>query len=76
MLHTGDGSRATVRDLADVAGVHHSYIGKLIIGEQATVTVEVASAIADRLGVDLLVLWEPVERTAKSRSRHILSQVS
>lgn len=63
MLHTGDGTRATVRELADVARVHHSFVGKLLAGEQETVTVGVAAAISGRIGVDLLVLWAPVERT-------------
>lgn len=61
--HTGDGTRATTRELADLAGVHPSFIGKLLKGEQETVAAKVAFAISGRCGVDLLVLWEPVERT-------------
>lgn len=66
MQHTGDGTRTTVRDLADRASVHHSFVGKIIAGEQETVTAEVATAISRRIGVDLLVLWSPEERTTAS----------
>lgn len=63
MQHTGDGTRTTIRDLADHAGVHHSFIGKVATGEQETVTAEVATAVSRRIGVDLLVIWAPAERT-------------
>jgi len=62
MRHTGDGTKTTVRELAECSGVHHSFIGKLIAGEQETVTVDVGAAISRRIGVDLLILWAPVER--------------
>jgi hypothetical protein len=68
MEHTGDGSSTSTRDLADCADVAHSFIGKLTSGEQTTATAEVASAVAARIGVDLLVLWAPVERTDSSRA--------
>nr|BFD90670.1 hypothetical protein KitaXyl93_20300 [Kitasatospora sp. Xyl93] len=68
MQHTGDGTRTTTRELAQVAGVHHSFVGKLLIGAQETATAEVAGAIADRIGVDLLILWAPAERTTASRA--------
>ncbi|GAA4702320.1 helix-turn-helix domain-containing protein [Streptomyces youssoufiensis] len=64
MRHTGDGSRASVRDLARAAGVHASLIGELLTGRQATARAEDAAAISQRIGVDLLVLWTPAERTA------------
>lgn len=66
MRRTGDGSRTSVRDLAGYAGVHASFIGRLIAGEQETVTAEVAAAISRRIGVDLLILWTPIERTASA----------
>lgn len=67
MKHTGDGTRTTVRDLADHAGCHYSHIGELLNGGQETATYEHASAVCQRIGVDLLVLWSPVERTDASR---------
>lgn len=66
MQHTGDGSKTTVRELADRAEVHHSFVYKLLTGEQKTAEVPVASAVARRIGVDLLILWAPDERTATS----------
>ncbi|NUQ95603.1 MAG: hypothetical protein HOY79_03235 [Streptomyces sp.] len=68
MQHTGDGTRTTTRELAALAQVHHSFIGKLLAGEQETVTVDVAVSMAARIGVDLLILWSPVERTDASRT--------
>lgn len=75
LRHTGDGTRATTREIANLAGVHPSFIGKLLKGEQETVTFEVASAICHRIGVDLLVLWFPDERTASARQERHLAQV-
>lgn len=63
MQHTGDGSRTTVRDLARCAGVHPSYISELLRGEQRTASAEAAAKVAQRIGVDVLVLWAPDERT-------------
>ncbi len=63
MQHTGDGSRATVRDLADAADVHPSLVGRLLTGDQSTVPAEAAAGVCRRVGVDLLVLWAPAERT-------------
>ncbi|MFB7910144.1 XRE family transcriptional regulator [Kitasatospora sp. NPDC056076] len=67
MQHTGDGTRTTTRELAALAQVHHSFIGKLLAGEQETVTADVAMSMSGRIGVDLLILWAPVERTDASR---------
>lgn len=63
MKHTGNGTRTTARDLADYAGCHFSHIGELMNGSQETATYEHATAICGRIGIDLLVLWSPVERT-------------
>lgn len=63
MEHTGDGTRATVRDLAAAAEVHASIIGRLLTGAQTTAPAEAAAGVAARIGVDLLVLWTPAERT-------------
>ena len=62
MERTGDGSRVSVRELADVAGVHPSKIGHLRTGERKTESRSAALAIATRLGVDELVLWKPTGR--------------
>lgn len=63
MRRTGDGRGITVRELAEVAGVHPSKIGFLRTGTQSTAPRAVALAIAKRLGVDELVLWAPTGRT-------------
>lgn len=63
MRRTGDGTRTTVRDLAKHAGCHPSHIGELVKGHQKTAAADVAAAISGRIGVDLLVLWSPAERT-------------
>jgi hypothetical protein len=64
MEHDGDGTRVTVRDLAAATGRHPSYVGAILTGTLNSVPAEVAAAWARRLGVDLLVLWTPDERTA------------
>lgn len=63
MERTGDGREVSVRELAEAAGCHASKIGHLRSGERSTATYEEALAIARRLGVDLLVLWEHTGRT-------------
>lgn len=63
MKRTGDGREVSVRDLAQAAGCHPSKIGHLRSGERETATHDEATAIARRLGVDLLVLWEHTGRT-------------
>jgi hypothetical protein len=70
MQRTGDGRSITVRELADVAGVHPSKIGFLRTGTQSTAPRTVALAIAKRLGVDELVLWAPTGRTTPALQEH------
>jgi transcriptional regulator with XRE-family HTH domain len=62
MERTGDGAPITGRRLARDAGIAHGTVGNLLTGAQETVTESTAQAIAHRLGVDLLVLFEPVCR--------------
>ncbi|MFC5202816.1 helix-turn-helix domain-containing protein [Streptomyces kaempferi] len=62
MERTGDGREVSVRDLATAAGCHPSKIGHLRTGERKTAVEDEAKAIAKRLGVDLLVLWEHTGR--------------
>lgn len=71
MRRTGDGTRTTVRDLAKVAGVHASHVGELLTGHQKTAAADVAAAISGRIGVDLLVLWSPAERTNSAAEQEI-----
>ena len=66
MKRTGDGRPVSIRGLASAAGVHHSTIGDLLTGKQASVPEPVAQAIANRVGVDLAVLWIRDGRTARS----------
>lgn len=62
MRRTGDGRDISVRDLAQSAGCHHSKIDHLRCGRRRTATRHEAEAIARRLGVDLLCLWEHTGR--------------
>jgi hypothetical protein len=76
MQNTGDGTRTTVRELAEHAGCYPSHIGELLTGEQETASFEHAAGVCARIGVDLLVLWTPVERTdAAIRSTRQLQAV-
>jgi transcriptional regulator with XRE-family HTH domain len=68
MQRTGDGSNVTIRDLAAAVGVPHGTVGNLLTGEQASVSQEIAQRIADRIGVDLLVLWRPAVRRGAVRA--------
>lgn len=73
MERTGNGRSVSVRDLADAAGCSASKIGHLRTGERETATHDEALAIAKRLGVDLLVLWEHTGRAnpAPAEPAHI-----
>ena len=62
MEHTGTGSKVSIRELAQAAGVHHSTVGELVKGDQGTTNYDAALGIAHRIGVDLLVLWQPAQR--------------
>ncbi|MER7801189.1 helix-turn-helix domain-containing protein [Streptomyces parvulus] len=76
MRRTGDGREVSVRDLAQAAGCHPSKIGHLRSGERSTATHDEALAIARRLGVDLLVLWEHTGRTVQAPTEPFLAAVS
>lgn len=65
MERTGTGDAVTSRELAEAAGVSHGTIGALMTGAQRTVPEHKAKAIAARLGVDLLVLFIPMERAGR-----------
>jgi transcriptional regulator with XRE-family HTH domain len=63
MQRTGTGAPVSIRGLAAATGVSHSTIGHLLTGEQEAVPEATAHALAQRLGVDLLVAFEPVCRS-------------
>ncbi|MFB6948925.1 helix-turn-helix domain-containing protein [Streptomyces niveus] len=69
MQRTGDGRAVSIRGLAEAADVHHSTIGHLLTGQQERASENLAQAIADRVGVDLAILWIQDGRTARSLRR-------
>ncbi|MEU8728732.1 helix-turn-helix transcriptional regulator [Streptomyces tendae] len=66
MERTGTGDSVTTRELAESAGVSHGTIGALLTGAQRVIPEHKAKAIAARLGVDLLVLFIPMERAGRT----------
>lgn len=66
MERTGTGESITSRELATAVGVAHGTIGALMAGTQRVVPEPKAKAIAAVLGVDLLVLWVPMERAGRA----------
>ncbi|MGJ5898586.1 helix-turn-helix domain-containing protein [Streptomyces niveiscabiei] len=60
MERTRTGQPITSRRLAAAAGIAHGTVGALMAGTQRTVPTTKAQAIADVLGVEILVLWVPV----------------
>lgn len=65
MERTGTGESITSRELATAAGVAAGTIGALMSGAQQSVPEDKAKAIAAALGVDLLVLFIPMERAGR-----------
>jgi transcriptional regulator with XRE-family HTH domain len=70
MRRTGTGAPVTGRQLARAAGVAHGTVGSLLTGDQESVPEEKAAALAQRLGVDLLVVFEPVCRSTTPAAVH------
>ncbi|MDH6226250.1 helix-turn-helix transcriptional regulator [Streptomyces sp. MJP52] len=66
MERTGTGEPITSRGLAEVAGIAHGTVGALMAGTQRIVPETKARSIAAALGVDLLVLWIPMERAGRA----------
>lgn len=59
MDHPGRGTPYSTRSLAEAVGCHHSLVHRLLAGTQETVEMELAHAIADAVGVAVLVLFAP-----------------
>ena len=59
MERTGDGKKVSYRDLARSAGCSHGTIGSLLDGTTDSVPVDVAHRMTDRLGVGVLILFQP-----------------
>jgi hypothetical protein len=59
MEHPGRGTPYTARQLAKTAGCHHSTVGHLCTGRQSAVDSQIATDLAEALGVAVLVLFAP-----------------
>ncbi len=68
MEHPGRGVPYTVRSLADASGMSRSQVGRLVSGELADLGVTEAHAIAEALGVAVLVLFAPPSSPNQGRS--------
>jgi len=66
MERTGTGEPITSRELAAAAGVAHGTIGALMSGAQRRVPEDKARAITAALGVELKVLFIPMERAGRT----------
>lgn len=66
MQRTGTGKRITTRELAAEIGIAHGTIGGLLTGAVQVVPQSTAVDIAERIGVDPLVLFIPVGRSNKA----------
>jgi transcriptional regulator with XRE-family HTH domain len=69
MDRTYDGSKVSTRSLAEAAGCSHSTIGHLLSGFRPNVNAEIAQAIADRIGVGVLILFAPLTGAIADRPR-------
>jgi hypothetical protein len=76
MKRTGDGAPVTIRDLAKACSAPHGTIGNLLTGSQKAVPAGTALAIANRLGVDLLVLFTPTGRTVPAHGHPLVEELS
>ncbi|MEV8048266.1 helix-turn-helix transcriptional regulator [Streptomyces griseoluteus] len=66
MERTGTGESITSRALAEAAGVAHGTVGALMAGTQRAVPEDKAKSICAAIGVDLLVLFIPLERAGRA----------
>jgi transcriptional regulator with XRE-family HTH domain len=70
MARTGDGAPVSIRKLAADTGVHRNTISNLLNGDQETIPEAAARALAQRLGVDLLVVFKPVCRSTTTPAEY------
>ena len=63
MKRTGSGASVSVRELATLTSIPRSTIGALLTGVQQSVPEASAHAIAEAIGVDVLILFTPVGRS-------------
>ncbi|MGW1246981.1 hypothetical protein [Streptomyces sp. NPDC002535] len=73
MRRTGTGASVSVRTLAQKAGLPHGTVGNLLTGEQESVAEVSARRIADVIGVDILILFIPMQRAAASTASPVLA---
>lgn len=64
MRRTGTGASVSVRELSALTRIPRSTIGALLTSVQQSVPEAAAHAIADAIGVDTLVLFTPIGRSA------------
>ena len=62
MQRTGTGKRINTRDLAKAVGLSHGTISNLLTGIRTDIPCENAHALANTIGVDVLVLFVPTGR--------------
>ena len=68
MGHPGRGIPFSTRTLADEVGCHPSTVHKLLHGKQETVEMELAHALAEAVGVAVLVLFDPPSSPEQNES--------
>lgn len=68
MESPGRGHSYTVRSLAEASGVSRSQVGRLVAGTRNSLDVNEAHALAEALGVAVLVLFVPPASPKQGRS--------
>lgn len=76
MRRTGTGEPVSVRTLARKAGLPHGTVGNLMTSTQQAVAEESAHRIAGVIGVDVLVLFIPMQRAEATTASPALSVVT
>lgn len=64
----GRGKPYTVRTLAEATGVSRSQVGRLVVGDRPSLEVTEAHAVAEALGVAILVLFAPPASPKQGRN--------
>lgn len=69
MDHPGRGAPYSIRELAETVGLsHHALIGHLLTGERKDCDMTTAHAIAEAVGVAVLVLFAPPASPKRNES--------